>query len=300
MIETTAVPEPSRTAPPVVVGVGTDEVDAALRYAVEEAVRTGTAVHLVHVVPVVPVGSDEAVSMAEELDKLGRETLALAAERAEELADGRVPVTQELRRGPAIPGLIAAGESARMIVLEHQHPADSARAVTRTTAGGVAALAEVPVVSVPGGWAPGAGERVVTVGVDAPIRAGEVLRTASDQAMARRATLRAVHAWSLPEPYESLHADTTEDRRWGQRARAEIRAALEEVASGAVKAHAEVLAHRGRAIDALLDASEGVDLLVIGRHDPYVPTGSHIGPVARAVLLEATCPVLLAEPRRRG
>ena len=28
-----------------------------------------------------------------------------------------------------------------------------------------------------------------------------------------------------------------------------------------------------------------------------VPIGSHIGPVARAVLREATCPVLLATPR---
>jgi nucleotide-binding universal stress UspA family protein len=59
---------------------------------------------------------------------------------------------------------------------------------------------------------------------------------------------------------------------------------------------AEVVVHPGRAVEAILAAAEGADLLVIGRHDPLVPYGSHIGPVARAVLREATCPVLLASP----
>ena len=59
---------------------------------------------------------------------------------------------------------------------------------------------------------------------------------------------------------------------------------------------AEVVVHPGRAVEAILDAAQGADLLVIGRHDPLVPYGSHIGPVARAVLREATCPVLLASP----
>jgi nucleotide-binding universal stress UspA family protein len=47
----------------------------------------------------------------------------------------------------------------------------------------------------------------------------------------------------------------------------------------------------------LVECSADAELLVIGRHDPLVPIGSHIGPVARAVLREATCPVLLATPR---
>jgi nucleotide-binding universal stress UspA family protein len=53
----------------------------------------------------------------------------------------------------------------------------------------------------------------------------------------------------------------------------------------------------GRAAEALVEASADAELLVIGRHDPLVPIGSHVGPVARAVLREATCPVLLASPR---
>ncbi len=64
-----------------------------------------------------------------------------------------------------------------------------------------------------------------------------------------------------------------------------------------VAMEADVEVHPGRVIEAVLAASEGADLLVIGRHDPLVPVGSHIGPVARAVLREAACPVLLANPR---
>lgn len=291
--------EPRPTEPPVVIGVGTDEIDAALRFAVDEAVHAGCAVHLVHVVPVVPLGSELALASAEELDKLGTETLALAAERAELLAEGRVPVVVELRRGPVVPGLVAAAREARMVVLEHRHASRFGRSVTRTTAGGVAAQTEVPVVAVPSGWVRPAADRVVVAGVDAPIRASEVLRAAAARVARDGTSLRVVHAWSLPAPYERLHADTAEDRRWGQRARAEIRAALDEIADGHGTIHADVRAHRGRAIDALLEASDGAELLVVGRHDPYVAIGSHIGPVARAVLHEATCPVLLAAPTRR-
>ena len=64
-----------------------------------------------------------------------------------------------------------------------------------------------------------------------------------------------------------------------------------------VAMEADVEVHPGRVIEAILGASEAADLLVIGRHDPLVPVGSHIGPVARAVLREAACPVLLANPR---
>ncbi len=62
-------------------GSAPTRVDAALRYAVEEAARAGCGIHLVHVVPVVPLGSEAALVSAEVLDKLGSETLDLATER---------------------------------------------------------------------------------------------------------------------------------------------------------------------------------------------------------------------------
>ena len=61
----------------------------------------------------------------------------------------------------------------------------------------------------------------------------------------------------------------------------------------------DVQVRPGRPADVLLETSAGAQLLVVGRHDPLLPIGSHIGPVTRAVLREATCPVLLADPTPR-
>jgi hypothetical protein len=61
-----------------------------------------------------------------------------------------------------------------------------------------------------------------------------------------------------------------------------------------------VEASHGLAAEVLLEVGRTAELLVVGRHDPLVPVGSHIGPVARAVLQDATCPVLLANPSPRA
>ena len=61
----------------------------------------------------------------------------------------------------------------------------------------------------------------------------------------------------------------------------------------------EVDARHADPADALIDARRTTVLLVVGRHDAVFPMGSHLGPIARAVLREAACPVLLADPRPR-
>ena len=108
-----------------------------------------------------------------------------------------------------------------------------------------------------------------------------------------------MHSWALPVHHDAMVIEVEEHRRWTDRSQAEVRAALDALGDSGVAIEAEVVVHPGRAIEAILDASQGAQLLVIGRHDPLVPVGSHIGPVARAVLREATCPVLLASPHAR-
>jgi nucleotide-binding universal stress UspA family protein len=58
-----------------------------------------------------------------------------------------------------------------------------------------------------------------------------------------------------------------------------------------------VITH-GRPADVLVARSERVRLLVVGRHQPALPFGSHLGPVTRAVLGYATCPVMVVDPRK--
>lgn len=285
------------SAPRIVVGVGPEEVGSALAYAATEAVRIGCGIHLVHAVHVAG-GGPEMAALLVDVEQWGRAVLVAAVARTEELVGGAVPVTSALVHGSPVAVLVEAGGSARLVVLEHRHLSRLSRVVNRTVAGGVAAHLRVPVVAVPSGWSTHTRDRgVVVAGVDEPARSEEVLRAAVDEAQARGATLRAVHAWPLSGAYEDLVAEWEEPERWEARARAEVRAALDALDQGSVAAEAEVVVRAGRAAETLLLEAKDADLLVIGRHDPLVPIGSHIGPVARAVLREATCPVLLASPR---
>lgn len=287
----------SSTIAPIVIGVGPDDLESALRFAAEEALRAGCGLHLVHAVHVVPVGPETVLLTAVDVEAWGRELLALAVKRAEDVVQGAVPVTHELRRGAPVQVLVEVGRGARMVVLEHRHLSRLSRVVNRTIAGGVAAHLRVPVVAVPSGWTPPGGDPVVVAGVDVPERSEEVLSVAVAEAHARGASLRIVHSWALPVHYDGMVIEVEEHQRWTDRSQAEVHAALDALGDQHVAIEAEVVVHPGRAIDAILDASQGAQLLVIGRHDPLVPVGSHVGPVARAVLREATCPVLLASPR---
>lgn len=280
---------------PIVVGVGPEEFSSALEFAVDEATRAGCGLHLVHAVHVTPPGPENVLLTNVDVEKWGRETLDLAVEQAERLTEGAMPLTHELQRGAPVQVLVEAGRSARMVVLEHRHLSRLSRIVNRTVAGGVAARLRVPVVAVPSGWSSPGGIPVVVAGVDVPERSAEVLAAAVAEARARGALLRIVHSWALPS-HEGFVLDEREQRRWSDHSRAEVRAALDDLGDESVAMDADVQVHPGRAIEALLEASRDAELLVIGRHDPLIPVGSHIGPVARAVLREASCPVLLASP----
>jgi len=292
----TQQPAPVTTAPRIVVGVGPEEVESALAFAADEALRAGCGLHLVHAVSLVPPGPDHVLLPAIDLEAWGAERLAEVVKLADDLVQGAVPVTHEIRRGTAVGVLVDVGRGARMVVLEHRHLSRLSRIVNRTVAGGVAAHLRVPVVAVPSGWHEDQRRGVVVAGIDVPERSEEVLRAALAEAHARGARLRAVHSWSLPGPYEEAMAGD-EARRWSDRSRAEVRAALDALGDLSAAMDADVQVVHGRAADALVEASADAELLVIGRHDPFVPIGSHVGPVARAVLREATCPVLLASPR---
>jgi nucleotide-binding universal stress UspA family protein len=278
----------------VVVGVGEEDLGAALDLAAAEAVRAGCPLHLVHAVHLVPT-SAAVMTMLPELEDRGRALLEAASVRAEEIVQGAVPVVTELVRGAPAAALVEAGRDARMVVLAHRHLSRTARMVDRSVSSGVAAHLRVPVVAVPTGWSK-SGAAVVVAGVDVPDRAEEVLRTAVAEARARGAALRVVHTFDVPSVYEDLLVSSGEVRRWEERGRAEICAALDRLGDESVATRTEVVVRSGRAADLLVEESARADLLVIGRHDPLLPVGSHIGPVARAVLRESGCPVLLATP----
>jgi nucleotide-binding universal stress UspA family protein len=284
---------------PIVVAVGHDPIDGALAFAAGEAVRAGCGMHLVHAVHHLLVAGPPNVLVTEtDVERVGRRALNAALEQARDIVEG-VPVTAELRIGGVVPTLVETAKDARMIVLERRDLSSMMRVVTRSVSSGVAARARVPVVSVPSHWSP-AGTHgdfpTVTVGVDDPERAEPVLRAAAAEAKSRGAVLHVLHTSNLPPAYDDILLARTENEQWMARATAEIQAAIQTLGDDA-HVRLRIEARHAYAADALIEASRDTDLLVIGRHDSRVPIGCHLGPIARAVLREADCPVLLVDPR---
>ena len=207
---------------PIVVAVGHDPIDTALAFAAGEASRIGCGLHLVHVVHRVAQGPEAMLVAETDLERAGRQALNGAVERVRDLVAADVPVTSELRVGAVVPTLAEIVADARMIVLQHRDLAHLMRVVTRSVSSGVAAHARVPVVAVPSGWSPARthGEQpTVTVGVDIPDRCEEVLRAAAAEAGSRGATLRVLHTWSFPSPYEDIVMSRTDDEQWADAGR---------------------------------------------------------------------------------
>jgi nucleotide-binding universal stress UspA family protein len=285
---------------PIVVAVGNDPFDAALAFAAGEAVRARCGLHLVHVVHhLLAQGPPNVLVTESDVERVGRQVLNVALERAGDVVEG-VPVTAELVIGGVVPTLVDVAGDARMIVLQRRDLSSMMRVVTRSVSSGVAARARVPVVSVPTSWSPGRihGDfPTVTVGVDVPERAGPVLRAAAAEARSRGAVLRVLHTWSFPSAYDDIILTRNESEDWAGRATAEIQTEIDMLGDEVAGVPAQVEARHAYAADALIEASRETAMLVIGRHDPPVPIGSHLGSIARAVLREAACPVLLVDPR---
>lgn len=286
---------------PVIVAVGLDPLEAGLAYAAAEAEREGCGLHLVHAVHLVPPGPGMVLVDMTDVEAAGRSSLAAAEERARDLVPDTVPITSKLVLGGVVSSLVhEAGPDARLMVLERRTLSRMERVVTRSISSGVAAHARIPVVSVPSEWPRSGGAEtrpVVTVGIDIPDRSEPVLRAAVAAAKARGATLQVVHTWSFPAAYDDIIMSQVEGSAWRTRATADIQVVLDRIGVEADGVPVEIEARHGQPADALIHAGLSADLLVLGRHDPLVPLGSHLGPVARAVLHHAECPVLLLDAR---
>ncbi|MCW2793170.1 MAG: Universal stress protein [Nocardioides sp.] len=288
-----------QSSKPVVVAIGNDPFDGALDFAIAEAARGGSGLHLVHVVHVVPSGPELMLDDLADVTLIGRQTLQAAAERAHDLLPGGMVLTTQLVDGPVVSSIVEAVDNARMVVLQHRELGRLMQVVSRSVSSGVAAHAHVPVVSVPADWTPPADDTpaTVTVGVDVPARSRAVVAAALAEARARHATLQLLHTWSFPNAYDDIIMSRTQDDTWARRARAEITAVLEGLGDAAAGVPVRIEARHDHAADALVRASGESQLLVVGRHDALIPLGPHLGPVAGAVLREARCPVLVVDPR---
>jgi nucleotide-binding universal stress UspA family protein len=142
--------------------------------------------------------------------------------------------------------------------------------------------------------APPSGQ-VIVVGVDGSEHADAALGWALDEARLRGATLRLVHAWQyLPVVAEPMAAiPSTPAGELEAAGRQTALEALERVAGTDPGVAVETVVVEGAAGAALLDASEGATLLVVGSRGRGGFTGLLLGSVSQQVTHNATCPVVV-------
>jgi nucleotide-binding universal stress UspA family protein len=277
----------------VVVGVGADGSGSALRFAVAEARRTGRPLHLVHVLQL-PAAEAYAGVYGGALEN-ARRILDEALARAEELGAGSppVPVTGSfLDSGWVVDDLVRSAPADQLLVLQHRALGRVHRLFTGSLVHAVAGRAHVPVVSVPEGWVP-RDHGVVTAAVQDPVEAPALLREAFAEAAARRATLVVLHAWWLDSGYDDVVVDDQLRERWEGRTRQELAPVLSPLRAEHPEVEVVLTVRHAPAVEAVLDAADHSDVLVLGRRHHVLPVGSHLGPVARAALGHSTAPVLI-------
>lgn len=265
----------------IVVAVGGHGTTAAVEYAAGEALRRHRPVHLVHAVD--PHDPDGAAAGSELLD----EAVHLAHGLLGELG----LVTSSLVPGAPVTAVAHAAETADLVVVGRCPESRRTHPYVRSVTGGIGARVDAPVVSVPEGWAQRTGPSTVVAGVDEPEKRADVLGEAFSAASDRDARLLVLcTCWHPPQTHVN-------DPGWTQRAEDDVEHAIEQLRGSFPDVPVEVHVRNARAGEALIEASRHADLVVVGRHTSLLPSGSHLGPIARSVLREADCPVLLATPR---
>ncbi|NAS25986.1 universal stress protein [Herbidospora sp. NEAU-GS84] len=279
----------------IVVGVdGSPATVAAIEWAADDAARTGLPLRVVFAVDRSPHEIPKFPNPHLE-DALSRGAVRVLQE-AERAAKARQPgitvVTEQIEGRPADVLRRAATEAAELVV-GTRGMGGFAGAVVGSVSSHVAGHVPGPVVVVR--HLPGLPTGEIVVGVDDSPAAQPALAYAFEQARSRYSTLRAVRAWM--EPVHAYAPGIIYDLE-------EIGTAQHAVVAGIldpwrerypeIKVIEDVrLSHP---VAALVDASAGADLLVVGSHGRSAVASALMGSVSRAVLHHAECPVAVVRP----
>lgn len=283
----------------IVVAVGYRGCETALKFAVAEAERTGCPLHLVQVSSLPDTGEYAGIYAP---NTSGEDAaFAQVLQDARDLAaEAGVAVTGErVEDRSHVACLVRHADHGRSIVLQHRRIGALHRVVTGSTTNGVAARAAVPVLSVPEDWSSESAGSPVTVAVQDASEATGLLRAGFAEARARHTDLVLLHAWWLASGFDVSVVDETIKNDWTRRFESSIEPVLQEVCAEFPEVSATVQVRHAPPAEAIVDATQRSDLLVIGRRHHRLPLGTHLGPVARAALNHSACPVMVVAPTHR-
>ncbi|MET9922989.1 universal stress protein [Streptomyces sp. NPDC006435] len=288
---------------PLVVGVdGSDASLAALDWAVDEAVRHGCPLRIVHaslweryegVVPAWTTDRPSAQVLAENI-------VGGAAERARQRAPG-LSLGTDIAAEDAAGALLREGREAMAVVIGSRGRSELGDLLLGSVGLVVAARASCPVVVVRGDrHARDALHQRVLLGIGDHDTDSPAVRFAFREAALRQAELDVVRAWRRPAPEPVDHLLPTGETSPGfeQRASGMLARALD----AGTREHPEVRLRRstveGPAHRVLTERSAAADLLVVGARRRDGAIGLQLGRVAHRALHHADCPVAVVPQNR--
>jgi len=278
---------------PVVVGVdGSASAYRAVEWAAGEAHRRGVGLRLVRAFSWTTADHPTGwvARYREEMLDVSRRQVARAVRVA---ADTRPDVEAEsqVAIGAPIEVLSSEARRAQLLVLGDRGLGEVAGLVLGSVAVSLAARGACPVVVVRGERAGADGP--VVVGVDGSPVSEAALAFAFDAAAARGVDLVAVHAWS-PTAIDEELASLVE---WDASAESAV---LAERLAGWGQKYPQVAVRRtvvrDGAVRALVTASAGAQLVVVGSRGRGNAAGLLLGSVSHGVLHGAHCPVAVVRP----
>ncbi|MGW5441387.1 universal stress protein [Nocardia asteroides] len=279
---------------PIIVGIdGSDHALSAVRWAAEEAALHNAPLRLVHGIGTgwdlgPRVGEiklhnqryrDEGAAMLAEAERMARRVIGSDA----------TEISTELAWPTPVSVLVKRSHAARLLVLGTRRMDAFDRAVLGSVSAVLVRRAGCPVVVVPAARTP-ARSQPILVGVDGSSASARAVDIAVEEAAARDVDVVALLAWTRADERESGH-------RAAQRARAALSASLVGYAGTYPQVTVHQIVADGDPAERILDESAGAQLIVVGSRGRG---GFALGSVCRAVLDEATVPVLVARPRPGG
>ena len=280
----------------VVVGVdGSPGSRAALVWALADAARRGARLQVVSAFPVETYWGDPMLMDERRIEAVRSDTEGRVRELVDEVRSqsgaAAVAVDVTVVPGPAAHGMLAAAESADLLVVGSR-----GRGSVRSTVLGSVALhavthARCPVVVVHPRLDSGSAPPRVVVGVDGSEGSRQALARAVAEAGRLDAEVTAIAAYTIRSYWSGAYQATVPPvERLREAVRSDAEAMVAEVGGGTT---VRVLPVEGPAGDTLVRAAEGADLLVVGGRGRGAVRGMLLGSVALHCVVYAPCPVMV-------
>jgi nucleotide-binding universal stress UspA family protein len=279
---------------PILVGIdGSATALAAARWAAREAELRRAPLRLVNAFGWMPVHDEDDPNqiVPQARDDLLRAAQGMLAAAAGQIAERApdVAVSTDVKTGAPPTLLVELSAGAQLAVIGHRGLGGFAGLLLGSVGSALAAHAACPVVVVRGADEP-PGDAPVVVGIDGSPHSDAALAFAVEAAVARRAPLRAVHAWLERD----VQFAKNEPVDWHAVTKKEAGLITERLTPWREKypdLRVEPILTYDRSAHALIQNSGDAQLVVVGSRGRGGLAGMTLGSVSHALLHHAGCPV---------